>query len=72
MAIVDQGQAGTTLSETVTAIPHWNNVYHWTINKVATPGVLNLFRNDTGTVQYIVTVMNDTAHPKCILRARSA
>lgn len=60
MAIVDQGQAGTTLTQTVSAIPHWENVYSWTINKSAAPEVLNLFRNDTGSVQYTVTVMNDT------------
>lgn len=59
MPILDQGQAGTTLSETVSAAAFWNITYQWTIAKSVSPEVLNLFRNDTGTVQYTITVTND-------------
>ena len=59
MPILEQGQAGTTLSETVSANAFWDIRYLWTISKTATPEILNLFRNDTGTVQYTITVTND-------------
>ncbi|HEX3037436.1 MAG TPA: hypothetical protein VHO94_00395 [Oscillospiraceae bacterium] len=60
MAILQQDQAGTTLSETITANAFWTNLYKWTISKSVSPEVLNLFRNDTGTVQYSITVTNDS------------
>lgn len=59
MSIFVQAQAGTTLSETVSATAFWVKIYQWTIVKSVSPDVLNLFRNDTGTVQYTITVTND-------------
>lgn len=60
MAILQEGQSGTTLSETISANAFWVNIFKWTISKSVSPEVLNLFRNDTGTVQYAITVTNDS------------
>lgn len=50
-----QGQAGTTLSETITGTAHWLKTYNWVLAKTADPNVLNLFRSDIGTVNYTIT-----------------
>lgn len=46
----------TTLSATKTATGHLLQVYDWTIDKSVTPGTLDLFTGDSGTVQYTVSL----------------
>jgi hypothetical protein len=53
------GQNGTTLTETVTATGHLVKVFHWTIQKTVTPSQWDLFRGDSGTSQYTVSVTKD-------------
>jgi hypothetical protein len=53
---VADGQNGTTLSATVDVTPHWTITYGWTIDKSVTPNTWNLFRGDSGTSQYTITV----------------
>ena len=52
-------QAGTTLTADKTANPHWTRTYHWTIDKSVTPATWDLFRGDSGTSQYTVSVTKD-------------
>ena len=54
-----QGQSGTTLSATKTATGHWTRTFRWTIDKSVTPATWNLFRGDSGTSQYTVSVTKD-------------
>jgi len=54
------GQAGTTLTATVDVTGHWTVTYGWTINKTVTPSTWNLFRGDSGTSQYTITVTKDS------------
>jgi hypothetical protein len=54
------GQAGTTLSATVDVTPHWTITYHWTIDKSVAPDTWNLFRGDSGTSQYTISVTKDS------------
>ena len=42
-----------------TAIPSANRSYNWTINKTANPTVLNMFRGDSGSTQWTVSVTRD-------------
>ena len=51
-----QPQGGTTLSASKTASGHLGVSYQWTIDKTVTPDTWNLFRGDSGTSQYTVTV----------------
>jgi len=55
-----QGQSGTTLSATVDVTPHWTITYGWMIDKAVTPDTLNMFRGDSGTSQYTITVTKDS------------
>ena len=48
--------AGTTLSQTVTANAHLTKTFDWSITKAADPTTLNLFRGDSSTVNYAVTL----------------
>jgi hypothetical protein len=58
--ILDQGgEAGTTLSATVTHTGHWTITYGWTIDKSVTPDVWDLMVGDTGTSQFTVCVTKD-------------
>jgi hypothetical protein len=50
------GQAGTTLSATVTAAGYWTITYPWTIDKSVSPDTWHLFRGDSGTSEYTITV----------------
>jgi hypothetical protein len=50
---------GTTLSATVDITPHWNITYHWTIDKTVVPATWELFRGDSGTSMYTITVTKD-------------
>lgn len=50
------GQAGTTLTATVTCEPHYTLEYPWTISKSVTPTTWDLFKGDEGTSEYTVTV----------------
>lgn len=54
-----QSQAGTTLTATVNVLPHWTKVFGWTIEKSATPSVLDMFRGDSADVAYTITVTKD-------------
>jgi len=54
------GQSGTTLTATVDVTPHWTITYGWTIEKSVTPDTWNLFRGDSGTSQYTITVTKDS------------
>lgn len=53
------GQAGTTLSEQVTANGHRTRTFTWTINKVANPTTLDLVQGGSDTVTYTVTLTKD-------------
>ena len=57
-------QAGTTLTAGVTVIPHWTITYHWTIDKSVTPDTWDLFRGDSGTSHYTITVTKDSGTQK--------
>ncbi|MEM3388347.1 MAG: SdrD B-like domain-containing protein [Thermoproteota archaeon] len=54
------GQAGTTLSATVTASAYWKITYGWTIDKSVTPETWHLFEGDSGTSQFTITVTKDS------------
>ncbi len=51
--------AGTTLSQTVSANAHLTRTFGWTIYKKADPGTLDLFKGDSSTVNYTVTLTKD-------------
>jgi hypothetical protein len=53
------GEAGTTLSGEKTATGNWTRTFHWTIDKSVTPGTLDMFRGDSGTVTYSIAVTKD-------------
>ncbi len=63
-SVLAQGQSGTGLSGSKTAVAHLERTFHWTIAKSATPGTLNMFRGDSGSVQYTVTVAKDNGTDK--------
>ncbi len=46
----------TTLSADKTATGHWDRTYRWTIDKVVDPETLDMFINDSGDVEYTITV----------------
>ncbi len=50
------GRAGTTLTATKTAAGHLAYIFDWTIDKSVTPDTWDLFRGDSGTSQYTITV----------------
>jgi hypothetical protein len=54
-----EGQNGTTLTETVTANPSYTKTFGWSITKSADPTTLNLFKGDTGSANYTVSVTKD-------------
>ncbi|CAI7573468.1 unnamed protein product [Penicillium crustosum] len=54
-----RGQAGTTLSEEVTANGHRTRTFTWTINKVANPTTLDLVQGGSDTATYTVTLDKD-------------
>lgn len=51
--------AGTTLSEDVSINAHHEREFKWTIDKSVEPDTLNLFRGDSGTSEYTVSVTKD-------------
>jgi hypothetical protein len=55
----EPGQSGTTLSATVDCNFHWDKTFHWTIDKAVSPASLDMFRGDSGSVQYTITVTKD-------------
>ncbi len=55
-----QAAAGTTLSQTVSANAHLTKTFDWTIDKKADPTTLNLFRGDSSTANYTVTLTKDS------------
>ena len=55
-----RGQAGTTLSANVNVTPKWERVYGWTIDKSVTPNEWNLFKGDSGTSRYTITLTKDS------------
>jgi len=55
----NQGQNGTTLSAEKTATAHWTQTFHWTIDKSVVPDTLNMFRGDSGSVDYTIAVTKD-------------
>ncbi len=59
VAVQAEGQNGTTLSAEVTAGSVWSRTFHWTIDKSVTPDTLNMFKGDSGTVQYTVSLTKD-------------
>ncbi len=54
-----EGQAGTTLTTTVTAEGSSTGAAQWRIEKSVTPNAWNLFAGDTGTSRYTVTVTKE-------------
>lgn len=55
-----QGRAGTTLKDQyVTATAHWTKTFGWTISKTVEPDTLDMFRGDTGSVEYTIEVTKD-------------
>ena len=54
-----EGQNGTTLSADVTANAHLTLTYHWTIDKSVAPATWDLFKGDSGTSEYTVSVTKD-------------
>lgn len=60
LSVLGNGQAGTTLSATVTAQGYWIIRYGWTIDKSVVPDTWHLFRGDSGTSRYTITVTKDS------------
>ncbi|MEM3546880.1 MAG: SdrD B-like domain-containing protein [Candidatus Bathyarchaeia archaeon] len=52
----NQSQAGTTLSAEVTATAYWVIRYGWMIEKSVNPDTWHLFKGDSGTSKYTITV----------------
>jgi hypothetical protein len=52
--------SGTTISQTVTATAHNDDVFKWTIDKSVTPDTWDLFEGDSGTSDYTVSVTKDS------------
>ncbi len=59
MPVLGEGQAGTTLTADVDVVGYWTRTFHWTIEKAVTPDTWELFRGDSGTSRYTVTVTKD-------------
>jgi hypothetical protein len=60
LPVLAEGQAGTTLTATVDVTPHWTVTYGWTIDKSVTPATWDLFKGDSGTSKYTITVTKDS------------
>ena len=58
-SVAAQGQSGTTLTASKTAVGHWTRTFHWTIDKSVAPETWTLFRGDSGTSQYTIVVTKD-------------
>ena len=54
-----QGQSGTTLSATKTATTHYTKTFEWTIDKSVAPDHWQLFKGDSGTSKYTISVTKD-------------
>lgn len=54
-----EGQNGTTLTVTKTAVAHVTKTFGWTISKTVSPAAWDLFAGDTGTSEYTVSVTKD-------------
>lgn len=56
-----EGQAGTTLSATVSGSGFWERTveYDWAVDKTANPAELFLIRGTSGTIGYTLTVRRD-------------
>jgi hypothetical protein len=52
----NENQRGTTLSADKTAAGHLKRVWNWKIDKSVTPDTWDLFRGDSGTSEYTITV----------------
>ena len=57
--LAQQGQAGTTLTTTITAEGSSAGAAQWRIEKSVTPNIWHLFAGDTGTSRYTVTVTKE-------------
>jgi hypothetical protein len=53
------GESGTTLSAEVDCQLHWTKTFQWTIDKAVTPATLDMFRGDSGSAEYTITVTKD-------------
>lgn len=53
------GQAGTTLSSEVTAVPTWEIVYAWEIDKSVNPEYIELYVGDQGPADYTIALIKD-------------
>ncbi|MEM2094020.1 MAG: hypothetical protein QXI32_01830 [Candidatus Bathyarchaeia archaeon] len=54
------GQAGTTLSATVSVTPHWTITYGWTIDKSVNPASWAFYPGGSGTSTYTITLTKDS------------
>jgi hypothetical protein len=61
---VGPGQAGTTLSAYVTATAYYVREYRWTIDKSVTPATWDLFKGDSGTSRYTISVTRSEPYDK--------
>jgi hypothetical protein len=52
----DEGQNGTTLTETVSATPTWRIEYTWALSKSVMPNTWDLFMGDSGKSAYKLSV----------------
>lgn len=65
----NNGNNGTTLSETISCTSQWEGKYNWTIDKTVTPSTFQLSRGDSGIANYTITLYNDplTGGENCII-----
>jgi hypothetical protein len=70
LAVAQSGQAGTTLTSSVTVNTTWIKEFTWTIEKSAAPTELNMFRGDSAASNYTISLTKDGVQTASSLEAR--
>ena len=59
LGVSGASQSGTTLNATKTITSHFTHTFGWTIEKSVTPSTWDLWRGDSGTSRYTISVVKD-------------